>query len=211
MKNRHIAAAAAALALFAALILLVCLADVAPIGPEGTRVGLSGLNGWFHGLTGFQPALYRVTQITGACSLLTAAALALVWVWQFIRARGFGGMDRGLLMIAALYAVTLALYAFFEKCVVNYRPVLMPGADAPEASFPSSHTMLAIVVMGSAAMLAGRIENRGARAAVRGLCLALMAVTVIGRLLCGVHWLTDVLGGILVGTALLSAYAAAGE
>ena len=211
MKNRHLAAAAAALALFAALILLICLADVAPIGPEGTSVGLSGLNGWFHGLTGFRPELYRVTQVTGAFSLLTAALLALVWVWQFIRAKGFRAMDRGLLMIAGLYAVTLFLYVFFEKCVVNYRPVLLPGADSPEASFPSSHTMLAVVVMGSAAMLAGKIRSRGLRAAVRALCALLMAVTVIGRLLCGVHWLTDVLGGIFIGCALLAAYAAASE
>ena len=75
------------------------------------------------------------------------------------------------------------------------------------ASFPSSHTLLAICLFGIAAhQLYLRIRSHLWRWIAAGACAALAAVTVIGRLLSGVHWLTDILGGILLGGAILLAY-----
>jgi undecaprenyl-diphosphatase len=33
-------------------------------------------------------------------------------------------------------------------------------------------------------------------------------ITVFGRLICGVHWFTDIVGGILISVSLVTAFAA---
>ena len=118
-------------------------------------------------------------------------------------------MDREILALGALYVVLACCYVFFEKVVINYRPVIMPGETAPEASFPSSHTMLACVIFESAALLVRRyVKGKKAQLVLGLLCFALSFVTVLLRLFSGVHWLTDVVAGVLLSTALLELYAA---
>ncbi|MBO6094010.1 MAG: phosphatase PAP2 family protein, partial [Oscillospiraceae bacterium] len=78
----------------------------------------------------------------------------------------------------------------------------------PEASFPSSHTMLVCVIMGSSIPLLGKYVKSDVLCTVlRIICAAIIAVTVIGRLISGVHWFTDILGGILISVMLLNLYA----
>ena len=70
--------------------------------------------------------------------------------------------------------------------------------------------MLACVILGSAIPLVKRyIPSLRARLILRILCGVLMAVVVLGRLYSGVHWLTDICGGILYGAALVFLYAGA--
>ena len=83
----------------------------------------------------------------------------------------------------------------------------MPDNTHPEASFPSSHTMLVCVIMGSAAMLINRyIRNKPLNRILRAVCYVIIGVTVVGRLIAGVHWFMDILGGILISVTLLSLY-----
>ena len=83
----------------------------------------------------------------------------------------------------------------------------MPGCTNPEASFPSSHTMIVCVIMGSAIMLIGRyIKKKPLCSGLQIICTAIIAVTVVGRLISGVHWFTDIMGGILISSALLALY-----
>ena len=196
--------------LFLITLALVLTVDVAAIGPEGTSVGLSRLNGDFHELIGgFRQPLYSLTQKLGYMALAVAAGVACLGVVQMIQRRGLTGMDRRLWLLAGLYAVTAVLYVLFEKVVINYRPVLMEGETAPEASFPSSHTLLACVIWGSAFLLIPRLVRRsdGLRILLRGLCVLFGAATVVGRLLSGVHWLTDILAGLFLGFTLLFLFA----
>ena len=84
----------------------------------------------------------------------------------------------------------------------------MEGETEAEASFPSSHTMLVCVVMGSAIMLLGRyIKDEKIRRVLKIVFYLVIAVTVLGRLFSGVHWLTDILGGVLISICLLSIFA----
>ena len=190
--------------LFLLLIILVKKVNVDAIGPEGTKIGLSGINRKFHDLTGFQPFWYKLTQILGYASLLLAAAFGFFGLMQLVKRKSLLKVDYVILALGGLYVVVLAMYALFEKVVISYRPVIMEGDAHVEASFPSSHTMLAIVVLGSAAIVEGDyITDKVLCKRIRIGLIAVCAVLVVGRFLSGAHWLTDILGGILISTALI--------
>ncbi len=205
--NKKAAAALGCSVLFLLLIAALFFVDVAPIGTGGTRVGLAGLNGAAREAFGESAAWYRMTQLLGALSLAVAAAFGCLGIAQMIRRRSLLRVDRRLLLLGALYLATILAYLLFEKAVVNRRPVLLPGETYPEASFPSSHTMLTVVVMGSAFLEAGRIRRPALRRILRAISACTAAAAVAGRILSGVHWLTDVAGGALLGAALVLAYA----
>ena len=118
-------------------------------------------------------------------------------------------VDPQILALGGLLVVTGALYVLFEVAVVNCRPVLMEGETVPEASFPSSHTVLAFVIFGAIAMLVkDYVDDRRLASLLQNACLVLLLVSVVLRLLSGVHWFTDILGGVFLSVALLQAFSA---
>ena len=188
---------------------LVRVADVAPIGPEGTEVGFSHINKAVFDLTGFNGTFYDLTTWLGYAVLLVAFGFAAAGLVQAVRRKSVLKVDREILVLGGLYVLLALVYVFFEKVVINYRTVIMPGCEHPEASYPSSHTMLVCVIMGSAMMLLKKyVRDEKTRGILRVVCAAVIAVMVIGRLLAGVHWLTDIIGGLLISAALLELYAA---
>ena len=210
--KKKIGFSAAALILFVALMFLVQKVDVAAIGAGGTAIGLSHLNGPVHDALGTHFLLADITALMGYASILVAAGFGVMGVIQLVRRRSVSRVDPWLLALGALYVALAAIYVFFEKFIVNYRPVIMPGDTLPEASFPSSHTMLFCVVLGSAAMVAGRlIRSPRLLWAVRTCCVLSIAAAVLWRLISGVHWFTDILAGVLISAALLLLFSAALE
>ncbi len=206
--------------LFLALIVLLCLADRQPIGPEGTTVGLASLNARFaaaaaglsgsrgiDGSTDLSMKLYKLTEYLGYFAILVLCVFALIGLAQLIRRRSLKKVDREILTMGGLFVLTLALYVFFEKVAVNCRPIVLPGESGPEPSFPSSHTMMVIVILGSVCMaLKKYVKNPGLRAVLRILCILLILVMVCCRFLSGCHWFTDILGGVLVSLAMLALF-----
>ena len=189
------------------LIALVRLADVAPIGAQGTSIGLSHLNQFVFDLFGVHILWYNITDWLGVAAVLTGFVFAVTGLVQLIKRRSLLKVDREILSLGGLYIVVIGLYLFFENVIINYRPIIMPDNTSPEASFPSSHTMLVCVIMGSAAMLINRyIRNKPLNRILRAVCFVIIGVTVVGRLIAGVHWFTDILGGILISVTLLSLY-----
>lgn len=188
--------------------LLVKIVDVDAAGPSGTSIGWSHLNAFFHGLTGEHMILYRVSQVMGIIAILVALVFALYGTAQLAKRRSLFRVDPRVLALGIVYALTVLLYLFFEIVVINYRPVIMPGDSAPEPSFPSSHTMLACVVFLTAAPACKNIFRRMRLrvAPVRYACIALASLTVFFRLFSGVHWLTDIIGGLLYSALLVSLY-----
>lgn len=189
------------------LIALVHLVDVAPVGAEGTSVGLSHINKFLFDLFGVNLLWYNITDWLGIAAILTALIFAVTGLVQLIKRRSLLKVDREILTLGGLYIIVIGLYVFFENVIINYRPIILPGCTHPEASFPSSHTMLVCVIMGSAAMLINKyIKSKPLSTVLRAVCFVIIGVTVIGRLIAGVHWFTDILGGILISTTLLSIY-----
>ena len=196
-------------ALFLLLILLLKTVDVAAVGPEGTQIGLSKLNVAVHEMFGENLGWYKVTNILGYLAILIGLCFAAAGGLQLVYRRSILKVDKEILLLGCLYIVTAILYVFFEKVIVNYRPVIMEGDTLPEASFPSSHTMLACTIYLSTFMILDRyVKNPSLSVLLKALCVALAVVTVLGRLVSGVHWFTDILGGVLISGALLCCFSA---
>ena len=208
MKKKFIIAAVC-FGLFLLLILLVKVVDVAPVpAVEGTEIGLSKLNMAIHDLFGEDLGWYKITNLLGYLAILIALCFAAVGGLQLIYRRSILKVDKELLLLGGLYVVTVIFYVLFEKVIVNYRPMLMPDGTGPEASFPSSHTMLSCVILGSGLGLLKKYtkKNKTIQLVLTVLFAVMLALIVAGRLLSGVHWFTDILGGILLSVALLNAW-----
>lgn len=194
--------------LFAALIVLLKIYDVAAIGPMGTEIGFSHFNQFVHNLTGVNMLWYDITDYIGYAAIGVCALFAVVGFVQMVKRRSLIKVDKEILALGGLFVVVIGCYVFFEKYIINYRPIIMPGEDMPEASFPSSHTMLIMTVFIAVMIISDRYVSKGLGALVRLACFLIVLVTIGGRLYCGVHWCTDIIGGILLSVTLLLLFSA---
>ena len=196
--------------LFGALICAVKFIDVGAIGPEGSEIGLSALNGAVKDMFGFNEDIYDVTELLGLISLATAAGFALLGLIQLIHRKSLKLIDKDIYLLAALYIAVAVFYVLFEIVVINYRPVILEGEL--EASFPSSHTLLSLSIMLSAAhQLYTRLPSKLSKGIGLAAAIAIATATTALRLVSGVHWFSDILGGALLSAGLLFAYFAAFE
>lgn len=207
--NKFLAGGAVFAVLFLIWIAIIKLVDVSAIGPEGTEVGLAGINKAIHEALGVNMTLYKITDILGYVALLVAGLFALFGLVQLIKRKSLAKVDGAIYALAGLYVVTIGLYVIFEKVIINYRPVVMPDEVALEASFPSSHTMLACVIFGSAIVMIGKyIDNDMLCKLLIALATVLLILVVVGRLVSGVHWFTDIVGSVLFSAGLFCIYKA---
>jgi undecaprenyl-diphosphatase len=186
---------------FALWTVLVRFVDVRAIGPEGSSVGFATLNGFVHELTGVNWLLYTVTDWLGLVPIAVALLFAILGLVQLIKRKSLWKVDHSILALGVFYIVVMATYVFFEMVVINYRPTLIDGYL--EASYPSSTTMLVMCVMPTAAMqLNVRIKNTVVRRCVIISIITFTTFMVIGRLISGVHWITDIIGGALFSSGI---------
>ena len=206
-RKTYFLAAVCFLAAFLLWTMAVAVVDVQPIGPDGSSVGMAGLNGLFHDLTGVHLGLYILTDWLSLIPFLFVLGFGILGLVQWMRRKSLGKVDRSILALGGYYLLTGAVYGFFEKCVINYRPVLIESVL--EASYPSSTTVLVICVMVTAMMqLQMRIGNPRLRKWISVSAAVFTVFMVAGRLLSGVHWLSDIIGGILLSGGLVMLYAA---
>ena len=210
MKRKQLWVAVALLAAFALWTVLVSVVDVRPIGPDGSSVGFATLNRFIYGLTGVNWFFYSITDWMGLVPIAMALGFAILGLVQLITRKSLWRVDHSILALGLLYIVVMTAYVFFETVVINYRPVLINGYL--EASYPSSTTLLVLCVMPTAAMqFKARIQNTMLRRCVVITMVAFIAFMVIGRLLSGVHWITDIIGGALLIAGLVTVYGALGR
>jgi undecaprenyl-diphosphatase len=197
--------ATALLTAFLLWTVAVCRIDVRPIGPEGSSVGFGTWNRLFHDLTGVHLGLYTATDWLSLVPVACALGFGILGLFQWLRRKSLLKVDASLLVLGGFYLVVLAAYLFFERCVINHRPVLIEGIL--ESSYPSSTTMLVLCVIPTAVhQLRNRIRHPLAKRLVIYVLMAFAAFMVIGRLLSGVHWLSDIIGGILFSGGLVMLY-----
>ena len=205
MKKQNFCIAWGLLAAFVLWTAVVSLVDVQAIGPRGSSVGLAALNGFFHNLTGVHLSLYLLTDWLSLVPLGIVLGFGALGLVQWVKRKSIWKVDRSILVLGGFYLVVLTAFVFLEVYAVNYRPILIEGVL--EVSYPSSTTMLVMTVMPTAALqLKSRIQNPALRRSVVIAIIAFTAFMVMGRLVSGVHWVSDIIGGGLLSAGLVMLY-----
>ena len=196
---------ASLLSAFVLWTVLVRFVDMQMIGPEESSVGFATLNGYVHNLIGVNMSLYTITDWLGLIPIGVAFGFAVLGLLQWVGRKSLLKVDKSVLALGGFYIIVMAVYLLFEMVVINYRPVLINGYL--EASYPSSTTMLVMCVMPTAIIqLRTRIKNDLLRRCVMFTITVFIAFMVIGRLVSGVHWITDIIGGALFSTGIVLMY-----
>ncbi len=123
-------------------------------------------------------------------SVVVAAVMAL-------RHRGRVGAIVGFLAVTV--GGQYAVVDLIKVAVNRTRPNVDRLTGFSGASFPSGHAAAAAAAFAAFALLAGIGRSPGARALLAGAAVGLAAAVAASRVFLGVHWLTDVLAGLLIG------------
>ena len=192
---------------FAVWTALIKLVDVQYIGPMETAVGLATINGWFHKLTGVHMWLYTVTDWLGLIPVFVCLMFGGIGFVQLMQRKKLLKVDRDILLLGIYYLFVIFGYLIFEMIPINYRPTLIEGRL--EASYPSSTTLLVLSVMPTLVFQTRRrLKNRKAKRIIDIMTVIFSLFMIIGRLVSGVHWLTDIIGSVLVSAGLFCIYRA---
>lgn len=190
--------------LFILLIVLLKTVDVSAVGPQNSLVGLATLNKMVFDATGYNNFWYNLTEILGYISILVAVFFACLGLYQLIKGKSFKKVDKNLYALLGIYILVGITYVFFEKVIINYRPILN---EELEASFPSSHTLLTLCILGTGIIECDYlITDKKINLTLKIIAFAIMLLMVVGRMLSGVHWFSDILGSIIISASYIALY-----
>ena len=206
MKNKKkLFTGTALLIAFLLWTILIQSIDVQAVGVNGTKIGFAAVNTWFHKLTGVHMTVYTITDWLGLVPLCICGFFGIVGLRQLIKRKSIFKVDADIVLLGVYYAVVIFAYLVFEMIPINYRPILIDGFM--EASYPSSTTLLVLSVMSSVKLqITRRSRNVVLQNTVNVFATAFSAFMIIGRLLSGVHWCTDIIGSVLLSTGLFMLY-----
>jgi undecaprenyl-diphosphatase len=185
--------------------ILVKTIDVRPIGPNNSYVGFSYINEIFKNILTYNKAFYKISKYAGFIPFIFVCFYALVGLNELIDKKSLKKVDIRLLILGGFYVLFVLVYVLFEKLAINYRPVIVDGSL--EASYPSTHTLLALLLCGSFIIMNNSmLKNNNIRKYLNLFSYILMFIIVITRFLSGVHWFSDIIGGIIISICLLSIF-----
>ena len=193
--------------IFAIWTALIQIVDVQAVGQNGTDIGFATFNCWFHKITGVNMTLYTVTDWLGLVPLVVSLMFAGVGVVQLVKRKSLLKVDSDILILGIYYVVVVFCYLVFEMIPINYRPILIEGIM--EASYPSSTTLLVLCVMPTLMeQMNRRVKNGTVNKVIGILVISFSVFMVLGRLLSGVHWFTDIVGSVFLSVGLFFIYKA---
>lgn len=206
--------------LWNAFLYLVCLClalkikDVSEIDPNGVEVGLARLNVGFRNLWhygeefGYSKSWFSFVVILNCICIVNCIFWIVMLVREMIKSGRFDGVgtDKNYFATVFLYVFALAACLLLRAFKINYGPVA--GHMIISASFPSVPVLLYIVSIGSAVFhvwaLFGEKKKLCIAATVTGAALVLLGTAAAA--ICGMWWITDILGSILLGIVLIMLY-----
>lgn len=195
------------IATFLLWTLLIQTVDVHPLGQNGTNIGFATFNCWFHRLTNVHMTIYTITDWLGLVPLVVCLIFAGVGLIQMIKRKSLCKVDVDIIILGVYYVAVILAYSIFEIIPINYRPILIEGVM--EASYPSSTTLLVLCVMPTLIeQIQRRLSSVVAKRIITIVVIVFSVFMVIGRLISGVHWFTDIVGGVLLSDGLFTVYKA---
>ena len=204
-RKRDLLAGIVLVAAFALWTVAIRLIDVQNAGPLGSEVGFATINVWFHRLTGVHMLIYTITDWLGLVPIIICMCFGVLGLVQMIHRRSLLKVDSDILLLGAYYVVVILGYLLFEMIPINYRPILIGGNL--EASYPSSTTLLVLSVMPTLKYQSERrIAKPVTRKAIAVFVIVFSAFMVLGRLIAGVHWATDIVGSVFLSSGLFMIY-----
>ena len=192
---------------FAVWTVLIQIIDVQSVGVNGTSVGFATFNTWFHSLTGVNMLLYDITDWLGLVPIFICMFFGALGLSQLIKRKSLKKVDFSLIISGVYYVIVILCYLIFEMHPVNYRPILINGFA--EASYPSSTTLLVLCVMPTLVFQAKiRVKKQAVERLISVSAVLFSVFMVIGRLISGVHWATDIAGSVFLSAGLFYLYKA---
>ena len=183
-------------------VYLVKTVDVKAIGPNKSSVGFSSINKAYANLVGSNMTIYKLTELAGLLVFIIVGIYGLIGIIQLFKRKSLFKVDREIICLGILYVMMIGTYLVFEKVVINYRPILIDGEL--EASFPSSHTMLALCTCISSLFVYKKYVPEKFNYIALFSTVLLLTIVFLGRTISGVHWISDIIGGVLISITLLS-------
>lgn len=201
-KKRYLIGGFAFFLMFIIFTTIIKFIDVKNIGPHNTSVGLATINNFFVNKIGFHNKIYKLTEILGIIPIIIVLIYAIIGLYSLIEEKSFKKVNKNLYYLAIFYIIVLGIYVLFEKVIINFRPVIIEGIL--ESSYPSSHTILAICICGSSIILNNSIFKNNKIAKFENIISFIIIIMLpLLRFISGVHWFTDIIGGILLSLSLL--------
>lgn len=203
MKNKRNIIMSVIMTIFTGIyIYLVKTVDVKAIGPKNSSVGFSTINKAFADLVGSNMTIYKLTEIFGLLVFIIVGVYGIIGIYQLFKRKSLFKVDREIIGLGVLYVLMIGMYLLFDKIAINYRPIIIDGELEP--SFPSSHTVLAICTCVSSLMVYKKYVPAKFQNLVMFTTVLLLTLVFLGRTLSGVHWISDILGGVIFSLTLLT-------
>lgn len=204
-RKRDLLVGIVLVAAFALWTVAIRLIDVQNAGPLRSEVGFATFNVWFHRLTGVHMLIYIITDWLGLVPIIICMCFGVLGLVQMIHRRSLLKVDSDILLLGAYYVVVILGYLLFEMVPINYRPILIGGNL--ETSYPSSTTLLVLSVMPTLKYQSKRrIAKPVTRKVVAVFVIVFSTFMVLGRLIAGVHWATDIVGSVFLSSGLFMIY-----
>ena len=183
-----------------ALLLFVILGYMVKFYPEQLVAFDSPIQTWLRGdLPAFLTTFFKlVTSFIDPLGIIIwVSALVLFFLYKKWKIE------------AALLAGNLVLHGILIKLIKlvyqRSRPSILHLVEEGGYSFPSGHAMATAIVVGTLIIIVQqRMQNQQIKRLVQGLLLLFILTIMASRVYLGVHYPTDVIGGVLLGFAILN-------